>query len=134
MPFIKIKHFSVENGPAIRFTQEALAAQSLLAPAEFVDNPEAANSTHSTIAVSNLDTENGTKDITGTVIAPDRTEEAEIWTRQAPSGEYVFAGPVTDEGAFLATIPESHNKYRVHTFNYLNDVRNPSWGDELDIA
>jgi len=134
MSFIKIKHFSVDGGSPIRFTQEALAAQALLAPAEFTDSPEAATSSHSTIVVSNLNTTNSTKDITGTVDAPARTEQAEIEVREAPSGDWAFACHVSDEGAFIGTIPEAANKYRVRTINFLGDVLNFSNGEELDLV
>lgn len=134
MPFIKIKSYSVDGGAPQRYTKENLAADGDLAPNEFTDAPEAANSSHSTIVVSNQDTTNSTKDITGTVDAPARTEQAEIEVRESPSGAWAFACHVSDEGAFSATIPESANKYRVRTINFLGGVLNASQGDELDIV
>lgn len=133
MPFTKIKSYSVDGGPAKRYTKENLAADGDIAPNEFSDSPEAATSSNSTIVVSNLDTTNNTKDVTGTFDAPARTEQAEIYVREAPSGAWVFACHVTEEGAFFATIPEEANKYRAHTINFLNDVVNTSYGEELDI-
>jgi hypothetical protein len=133
MPFIKIKSYSVDGGAPKRFTVENLTADAGIAPNEFADSPEAATASNSTIVVSNLNTENSTKDITGTVDAPARTEQAEIEVREAPSGAWAFACHVSDEGAFMATIPEVANKYRVRTINFLGDVLNASTGEELDI-
>lgn len=134
MPFIKIKSYSVDGGPAQRYTKENLEADRDLAPNEFTDSPEAANSSHSTITVANQNTENSTKDIIGTVDAPARTEQASIEVRESPSGSWTFACHVSDEGAFNATIPESANKYRVVTYNFAGGITNTSLGDELDIV